>query len=39
MANSRQHDVVGARVMQKLREVSNDSIEFTGYGGEWMKKE
>jgi len=39
MANSRQHDVVGARVMQKLREVSDDSVEFTGYGGEWMKKE
>ena len=39
LANSRQHDLVGAKMMKKLREVSNDQIEFSGYGGEWMKKE
>jgi len=38
MANSRQHDVVGARLMNKIKEVSDDQVEFTGYGGDWMKK-
>lgn len=25
--------------MNKLKQVSNDQLAFTGYGGQWMKKE
>ena len=25
--------------MQKLKEVSGDQVEFTGYGGQWMQAE
>ena len=39
LANSRQADLIGSKIMQNLRAVSNDSVTFTGYGGEWMKKE
>jgi len=39
MANSKQHDIVGARLMRKLSAMSNDSIEFTGYGGSHMKRD
>lgn len=39
LANSRQADLIGSKIMQNLRAVSNDSVHFTGYGGEWMKKE
>lgn len=39
LANSRQADLTGAKVMNKLKTVSGDSLEFTGYGGQWMKQE
>eukprot|EP00352_Strombidinopsis_acuminata_P007470 CAMPEP_0176366870 /NCGR_PEP_ID=MMETSP0126-20121128/21482_1 /TAXON_ID=141414 ORGANISM="Strombidinopsis acuminatum, Strain SPMC142" /NCGR_SAMPLE_ID=MMETSP0126 /ASSEMBLY_ACC=CAM_ASM_000229 /LENGTH=500 /DNA_ID=CAMNT_0017724463 /DNA_START=72 /DNA_END=1574 /DNA_ORIENTATION=- len=40
MANSRQGDLIGSKVMQKLRVVSGqDNLKFFGYGGQWMKKE
>ena len=39
LANSRQADLTGAKVMNKLRAVSGDQVTFTGYGGHWMKKE
>ena len=39
LANSRQADLIGSRIIQNLRRVSGDSVQFTGYGGEWMKKE
>ena len=38
LANSNQHDIVAARLMNKLRCLSNDDIEFNGYGGNSMKK-
>lgn len=39
LANSRQADLIGSKIMQNLRKVSNDSVAFSGYGGNWMKKE
>jgi len=39
LANSRQADLIGSKIIQNLRRVSGDKVTFTGYGGEWMKKE
>jgi len=39
MANSRQADLTGSKVMNKLKAVSGEELTFTGYGGAWMKKE
>ena len=39
LANSRQADLIGSKIMQNLRRVSNDQVTFHGYGGDWMKKE
>lgn len=39
LANSRQADLTGAKVISKLREVSDNSLTFTGYGGPWMQKQ
>jgi hypothetical protein len=39
MANSRQADLTGSKVMNKLKAVSGEELTFTGYGGSWMKKE
>ena len=39
LANSRQADLIGSKIIQNLRKVSNDSVAFSGYGGNWMKKE
>ena len=39
LANSRQADLIGSKIIQNLRRVSGDSISFHGYGGDWMKKE
>ena len=39
LANSRQADLIGSKIIQNLRKVSGDQVNFTGYGGEWMKKE
>lgn len=42
MANSRQADLIGSKVISSLRAVSGqteDQLKFTGYGGKWMKKE
>jgi lipid A disaccharide synthetase len=40
LANSKQADLIGAKIMQHLKEVSgHDDINFFGYGGQWMKKE
>ena len=39
LANSRQADLIGSKIMQNLRKVSADNVEFTGYGGPYMKKE
>ena len=39
LANSRQADLIGSKIIQNLRRVSGDSVTFTGYGGEWMKRE
>ena len=39
LANSRQADLIGSKIIQNLRKVSGDSVQFTGYGGEWMKRE
>jgi hypothetical protein len=33
LANSRQADLIGSKVMAKLRDVSGEDIHFTGYGG------
>jgi len=39
LANSRQGDLTGAKIMSKLRTVSGEDLTFSGYGGDWMKKE
>jgi lipid A disaccharide synthetase len=39
LANSRQGDLTGSKIMKKLRGVSGEDLTFTGYGGNWMKKE
>ena len=39
LANSRQADLIGSKIIQNLRRVSGDSVSFHGYGGDWMKKE
>ena len=39
LANSRQADLIGSKIIQNLRKVSGGAVEFTGYGGDWMKKE
>lgn len=39
MANSRQGDLIGSKVMQNLKAVSGEDLTFSGYGGNWMKKE
>jgi hypothetical protein len=39
LANSRQADLTGSKVMNKLKAVSGEELTFTGYGGPWMKKE
>ena len=39
LANSRQADLIGSKIMQNLRRVSGDTVSFHGYGGDWMKKE
>jgi len=40
LANSRQGDMIGSKIMQNLKKVAGDQ-EFTtsGYGGKWMAKE
>jgi len=37
LANSRQADLIGAKVMAKVKEVSGEDIDFFGYGGPHMK--
>ena len=39
LANSRQADLIGSKIIQNLRRVSGDTVSFHGYGGDWMKKE
>ena len=40
MANSKQGDLVGQRIMQNLKVVSGmEDINFFGYGGDCMRKE
>ena len=39
MANSRQADLIGSKIISNLRRVSGDTVNFYGYGGDWMKKE
>ena len=42
LANSRQADLIGSKVMRSLRQAAGeeaDTIRFTGYGGDWMKRE
>ena len=39
LANSRQADLIGSKIIQNLRRVSGDQVVFHGYGGDWMKKE
>jgi hypothetical protein len=40
LANSRQSDLIGSKVMTSLRKVAgNEQINFYGYGGQWMKRE
>lgn len=39
LANSRQADLIGSKIIQNLRRVSGDQVSFHGYGGDWMKKE
>jgi len=39
LANSRQADLIGSKIIQNLRRVSGDKVSFHGYGGDWMKKE
>ena len=39
LANSRQADLIGSRIIKNLRRVSGDQISTSGYGGAWMKKE
>ena len=39
LANSRQADLIGSKIIRSLRAVSGDSISFHGYGGDWMKQE
>ena len=39
MANSRQGDLIGSKIIKNVRAISGDEIGFTGYGGSWMKKE
>ena len=39
LANSRQADLIGSKLMTNLRAVSGEDITFSGYGGQWMKKE
>ena len=39
LANSRQSDLIGAKVMRSLRQVSGQDIEFFGYGGKYMAAE
>jgi lipid A disaccharide synthetase len=40
MANSRQGDIVGQRIMQSLKQVSGvTDFDFFGYGGPGMRQE
>jgi hypothetical protein len=40
LANSRQSDLIGSKVMSGLRTVAGDNeINFFGQGGAWMQKE
>jgi hypothetical protein len=40
LANSRQSDLIGSKVMANLKRVAgNTDLNFYGYGGEWMQKE
>ena len=37
LANSRQADLIGSKIIQNLKTVSGDQVEFFGYGGSWMQ--
>ena len=42
LANSRQADLIGSKIIQNLNQITKDTdteVEFVGYGGAWMKKE
>ena len=41
LANSRQADLIGSKIIRNLNEVSagQAEIKYIGYGGPWMKKE
>jgi uncharacterized protein VirK/YbjX len=39
LANSRQADLQGAKVIQSLKKISSEEIEFFGYGGKNMAAE
>ena len=41
LANSRQADLIGSKIIRNLNEVSDGKAEmqYVGYGGPWMKKE
>lgn len=39
LANSRQADLIGAKIIQNLREISGDSVQYSGYGGQFMRQE
>jgi hypothetical protein len=39
LANSRQADLVGSKIMNKLKKVSGQQVNFFGYGGQHMQAE
>lgn len=40
LANSRQGDLIGSKIIHNLKKISGDhGFTTSGYGGEWMKKE
>jgi Lipid A disaccharide synthetase len=36
LANDRQSDLIGSKVIAQVKALSNYDVEFYGYGGQWM---
>ena len=39
LANSRQADLIGSKIIQNIKTVSGGQVDFFGYGGHWMQEE
>ena len=39
LANNRQADLIGSKMIREIKAISDEDVDIYGYGGKWMAKE